>query len=136
MLHKAVLNTLKTADSLSCKSVSIPAISSGIFGFPKILCAETFFRAISEFSMTNPTNLQEIRLTNFDLETASIFEGVFSQQEKKETGKGPAASDSPDKPESGSNAEEPAPLGETPTDDTTSRTNRQQTIVDRFTEDV
>jgi putative ATPase len=46
LLFSAVLNTLKTANKLECKSVSIPAISSGIFGFPKQLCAKTFFEAI------------------------------------------------------------------------------------------
>ncbi len=39
LLHSAVLNTLLMANDLKCKSVAIPAISSGIFGFPKPLCA-------------------------------------------------------------------------------------------------
>ena len=49
LLYSAVYNTLKLANWLKCKSVAIPAISSGIFGFPKPLCAETFFHAIEEF---------------------------------------------------------------------------------------
>ena len=39
LLHQAVLNSLKMADKLKCNSVSVPAISSGIYGFPKGLCA-------------------------------------------------------------------------------------------------
>lgn len=39
LLASAVMNTLIMAEKLECKSVSIPAISSGIFGFPKPLCA-------------------------------------------------------------------------------------------------
>ena len=54
LLHSAVLNTLRTADKLECKSVAIPAISSGIFGFPKPLCAKTFFEAIDDFCFENP----------------------------------------------------------------------------------
>ena len=46
LLHSAVYNTLAVANQLECKSVSIPAISSGIFGFPKPLCAKVFFRAL------------------------------------------------------------------------------------------
>jgi len=32
--------SLLTAEKLELKSLSIPAISSGIFGFPKMLCAK------------------------------------------------------------------------------------------------
>ena len=46
LLHSAVLNTLIMANELKCKSIAIPAISSGIYGFPKPLCAKTFFEAI------------------------------------------------------------------------------------------
>ena len=34
-LHVAILNTLETAKKIKAESVSIPAISSGIFGFPR-----------------------------------------------------------------------------------------------------
>jgi putative ATPase len=48
----------------------MPAISSGIFGFPKHLCARTFFKAIEEFCTKNESfTLKELRLTNFDDET-------------------------------------------------------------------
>ena len=49
LLYNAIMNTLKKADELECSSVSIPAISSGIFGFPKLLCAYVFFHALSMF---------------------------------------------------------------------------------------
>ena len=49
LLHNAILNTLKKAEELKCESVSIPAISSGIFGFPKPLCAEVFFLTLKKF---------------------------------------------------------------------------------------
>jgi len=48
LLYNTVFNTLKTAEELKYASVAIPAISSGIFGFPKPLCAETFFTAIRD----------------------------------------------------------------------------------------
>jgi len=76
LLHSAVLNTLIMANQLRCKSVAIPAISSGIFGFPKPLCAKTFFEAIQQFAQkfdTETVSLEEIRLTNFDEETTYIF---------------------------------------------------------------
>jgi putative ATPase len=50
LLHSTVLNTLIMANKLKCKSIAIPAISSGIYGFPKPLCAKTFFEAIEDFA--------------------------------------------------------------------------------------
>ena len=42
-LYNAFFNTLKMAAQKGFESVSIPAISSGIFGFPKDLCAKIAF---------------------------------------------------------------------------------------------
>lgn len=50
LLANAVINTLKKANELGCSSVSIPAISSGIFGFPKPLCAQVFFMSLQAFT--------------------------------------------------------------------------------------
>jgi putative ATPase len=76
-LHRAVFNTLKTAEKLKCTSIAIPAISSGIFGFPKPLCAKMFLTAIQDFSTTKPKHLVDIRLTNFDSETTHTFRDTF-----------------------------------------------------------
>ena len=49
LLANAIMNTLLKANELGCESVSIPAISSGIFGFPKPLCAEVFYKNLKKF---------------------------------------------------------------------------------------
>ena len=49
LLYNAIYNPLVVANKIGCKSISFPAISSGIFGFPKQLCAEVFFSAIKDF---------------------------------------------------------------------------------------
>jgi O-acetyl-ADP-ribose deacetylase (regulator of RNase III) len=72
------------AEKLGCKSVSIPAISSGIFGFPKPLCAKTFYEAIEKYCTDVAEGcLEDVRLTNFDKETTDIFfeefERVFAE---------------------------------------------------------
>ena len=48
-LSNTIMNTLKAANQLGCKTVAIPAISSGIFGFPKPLCATIFFLVLKMF---------------------------------------------------------------------------------------
>lgn len=74
MLGKAVLSALKIATDLGAKSIAMPAISSGIFGFPKPLVAEILFAEVTEFSKKNSSSsLEEAHFTNFDSETANIF---------------------------------------------------------------
>lgn len=56
--------------------MSIPAISSGIFGYPKPLCAKHMFETIEQFvkdSENAENKLTNVRLTNFDTETYEIF---------------------------------------------------------------
>jgi O-acetyl-ADP-ribose deacetylase (regulator of RNase III) len=44
LLAFAINNTLKMADEeLKCSSISIPAIATGSFGFPKVKCAQIMF---------------------------------------------------------------------------------------------
>ena len=53
--------------------MALPAVSSGIFGFPKELCAKIMLETISEFLKTENKTLTEVRLTNFDDPTVTIF---------------------------------------------------------------
>ena len=83
-LYNTVYNTLQMANRLGCTKISIPAISSGIFGFPKTLCAQVFFCAIKDFVVANNENtinghrfLKKVRLTNLDSETTDIFKEEF-----------------------------------------------------------
>jgi len=55
-------------------SVSMPAVSSGVYGFPKELCAGVFFDVIETWLDEAPGSLHEIRLCNFDESTARVFE--------------------------------------------------------------
>ena len=45
-LTAAVKGSLEVADELKCSSISFPAISTGIFGFPKVRAADIIFSAI------------------------------------------------------------------------------------------
>ncbi len=79
-LYKAVQNVLSKAQQLNLRTISIPAVSSGIFGFPKDECAKVFLKAIKDFLSENPkTCLEEIRLCNIDSGTSKIFLKVFSE---------------------------------------------------------
>lgn len=52
----------------------MPAISSGIFGFPKELCATILFKVAIDFLRSQKnTSLTCIRFTNFDKPTVNVF---------------------------------------------------------------
>ena len=64
LLKKAVRQSLDK--SKSYMSIAIPAISSGLFGFPTDVCADTILQAIVEFSEMEPdAKLTEINIVIF-----------------------------------------------------------------------
>ncbi len=73
-LSSAISSALSIACNKNLSSIAFPAISSGIFGFPKELCAKVFFDTIFEYFESHPDcSLKLIRLTNIDKLTADIF---------------------------------------------------------------
>jgi O-acetyl-ADP-ribose deacetylase (regulator of RNase III) len=72
-LSDAVTGSLRTAAEWSCTSLALPAISTGIYGFPKDRAAEIMFTAIEEYFANNPSSVSVIRLVLFDRPTVEIF---------------------------------------------------------------
>ena len=65
---------METAKKHKFKSVSIPAISSGIFGFPKLKCAEILINyAVAWLRRGDCGEVREVRMCNFDDETTQNF---------------------------------------------------------------
>jgi len=78
-LASAVLNSLKKADSLKLSSISFPAISSGIYCFPKDRCASVFRKIIEEYVNSDEVNcLHEIRICLINKGMVDIFVKEFS----------------------------------------------------------
>uniref|UniRef100_A0A3Q0QV42 Macro domain-containing protein n=1 Tax=Amphilophus citrinellus TaxID=61819 RepID=A0A3Q0QV42_AMPCI len=65
-LKTAVKESLRQAEMANCSSIALPAISSGIFGFPLDLCAETIAQAVREYcdSPQGLRSLTEIHLVD------------------------------------------------------------------------
>jgi putative ATPase len=80
LLERAILNTFKAAEDHNLASVSIPGISSGIFGFPKDECADVMFTAFINYLRPRPhTSLKLVRYINFDTPTVTCFEEGFDR---------------------------------------------------------
>ena len=58
-LKDATLNSLKLADKNGLKSITFPAISTGIFGFPKDRCA-TIMLSTTVAYLDGPTGLEKV----------------------------------------------------------------------------
>lgn len=79
-LEGAVISSLKLASSLALKSISMPAISSGIFGFPKERCARILVNTSARFVHENPaSSLRVIEFCLFDDHTSGLFAGELGK---------------------------------------------------------
>lgn len=77
-LADAVAGSLRVADALKCKSLSMPAISTGIFGFPKERAAEIIFSSIEKyFANAQAPTLKTVRIVLFDDATIQPFLKVW-----------------------------------------------------------
>ena len=73
-LADAVTGSLRAADELGLSSIAFPAISTGIFGFPKERAAKIIFKAIKEyFTEQSNSGLKTVKLVLWDDETVKAF---------------------------------------------------------------
>jgi len=79
-LRSAVLNSLLLASEKGLKSISMPAISSGIFGFPKDRCANILVRTALNYIKENPkSSLESIEFCVYDDLTTGHFKKEFAK---------------------------------------------------------
>ena len=77
-LSDAVAGSLRVADELKCASIAFPAISTGIFGFPKERAAKVIFKAIEEYFSNHASGLKLVKLVLWDDETVKAFLSVWA----------------------------------------------------------
>ncbi|MFZ0931709.1 MAG: macro domain-containing protein [Syntrophobacteraceae bacterium] len=78
-LSNATLNSLKRATEMGMKSIAFPAISTGIFGFPKERCAKIMLKTASEFLEGQETSLERVILCLWSREDLELFERHFTE---------------------------------------------------------
>lgn len=77
-LKNAVRATLNLASGKRLRSVAMPAISSGIFGFPKDRCAKILVGESYDYLEENPqSSLEVVEFCVFDDETTGHFKREF-----------------------------------------------------------
>jgi O-acetyl-ADP-ribose deacetylase (regulator of RNase III) len=81
-LDAAIRGSLRLADRLELASIAFPAISTGIYGFPKERAAGVILSAIRGYFTENPrSGIAQVRLTLFDMPTVEAFLKVCEEME-------------------------------------------------------
>lgn len=78
-LKNATLNSLKIADQHNIKSISFPAISTGIFGFPIGRCAEIMLKTTIDY-IKESTGLEKVVFCLFGQDNCKVFEEQLEQE--------------------------------------------------------
>lgn len=82
-LRSAIKNTLKLAEEKGFKSIAMPAVSAGIFAFPKDRCAHVIVDELTGFAREGNHSIKDIDLYLMDLEIIEFFSREFQRVEKE-----------------------------------------------------
>ncbi len=72
-LKKAIESSLQVATENLLKSISIPAVSCGIFGFPKKKGTEIIYKTVKDFLKNRETTIELVRLIGVGDEIPNLF---------------------------------------------------------------
>ena len=78
-LKNTALNSLKLADENNLKSISFPAISTGIFGYPINRCAEIMLRTTINY-LNGDTGLEKVVFCLFSKFDYDVFVAELQEQ--------------------------------------------------------
>ncbi|XP_054586345.2 protein mono-ADP-ribosyltransferase PARP14 [Nothobranchius furzeri] len=81
-LKSAVRESLRQAEMVNCSTIALPAISSGVFGFPVPLCTETIAQAVRDYcdSPQGPRSLTEIHLVDNNSDTVRVMAAAVKKE--------------------------------------------------------
>ena len=76
-LRNATLNSLKLVDKENIKSISFPAISTGIFGFPIVRCSQIMLQTTIDY-LKGQTDIEKVVFCLFGQDSFHVFENQLS----------------------------------------------------------
>ena len=77
-LREATRASLALADAHGLKSIALPAVSTGIFGFPIDRCAQIMLETVQEYA-SGDTGLERVVFCLFGEEAFKIFGNAFAE---------------------------------------------------------
>jgi O-acetyl-ADP-ribose deacetylase len=80
-LEDAIKGSLIAAEGLNAISIAFPAISTGIYGFPKDRAAKIIIRSIQEYFKENPVSkINTVKIVLIDEPTLQAFRDAFEDE--------------------------------------------------------
>ena len=76
LLASCYRNSLELAETLNIKSIAFPAISTGVYGFPKERAARIALKEVME----HDGQIETVLFVCFDAETAAIYRRLLAQK--------------------------------------------------------
>ena len=70
---------VRVADQLELESISFPAISTGIFGFPKERAARVLLAAVRACFLRKQSGIRRVRFVLFDEPTVEAFRAAWNE---------------------------------------------------------
>lgn len=80
LLGSCYIKSIKVADELGAQSIAFPAISTGIYGFPKRQAAQI---AVSSLFSIKPQKINLVRLIAFDEETLQFYRDFLNSYRRQ-----------------------------------------------------
>jgi O-acetyl-ADP-ribose deacetylase len=77
-LRRATWNSLLRATEKGLGSIAFPAISTGIFGFPKDRCATVMLTTVRQFLEQQPASLENVIFCLWSAEDLKVFQETLS----------------------------------------------------------
>jgi O-acetyl-ADP-ribose deacetylase len=82
MLRHAVHAALEAAKVNGSRSIALPAISAGIFGYPRAEACEVIVRSIRDWLESNPPTFERVLLVGYDEEATNDFAEALRETDK------------------------------------------------------
>ena len=79
LLEDAYRNSLKLAEANGYHSIAFPAISTGVYGYPKAAATEIAVNTVSEF-LTRRPSFGEVYFVCYDDETTRLYQRLLTQR--------------------------------------------------------
>ncbi len=83
-LKNATLNSLMVADENRLASIALPAISTGIFGFPLDRCAEIMLKTTMEYLEKRETGLTRVTFCLYGPQAEAVFNKTLQRMKARE----------------------------------------------------